>query len=134
MANLSGFNSRRAVHAREIGTGRERSGVQAGYTRFFSSTLFFMHVGPRKNERLLCRGSCSFMSCPRESSTLGPPDVCGLGVDKSGALSGCFFADIADDFDRIVSPDDVDDSGGIALGLIIGSRCAKRARGELNGR
>ena len=129
MANLSGFNSRRAVHAREMGTRRECSGVQAGYGWLFSSTPFFMHVGARNNERLSCRGSCSFMSCPRESATIEPRDVCGLGTNKSGAFVERFLADIADDFDRIASPDDVDDSGGIVMRMIIGSRCAKRACG-----
>mgnify|MGYP007064615189 FL=1 len=88
-----------------------------------------MHVGARNNERLSCRGSCSFMSCPGESATFGPRDVCGLGSNKSGAFIERFLADIANDFDRIASPDDVDDSGGIVLRMIIGSRCTKRACG-----
>lgn len=88
-----------------------------------------MHVGARNNERLSCRGSCSFMSCPGESATFGPRDVYGLGANKSGAFVERFLADIANDFDRIASPDDVDDSGGIVLRMIIGSRCTKRACG-----
>lgn len=69
------------------------------------------------------------MSCPRESATIEPRDVCGLGTNKSGAFVERFLADIANDFDRIASPDDVDDSGGIVMRTIIGSRCAKRACG-----